>query len=202
MIINARNDGGMHLSLSFLYILLGVELQSYLLTMQLFQGVHNSTAQMIGFLIGTSGYGYVLFSLFYMPRPVILWENIEGLMYYMFICFSGPGFSQQAKIFLYSISPLLQVRFSIIRKIKNRTCPFAISVYLLNIFMFYYIKGCPACPLRLSVNLPICILATVIAIGLLILLSKQKKEGPLVCFRELIEGKSYEYLQEINLSEG
>lgn len=68
--------------------------------------------------------------------------------------------------------------------------------------MFYYIKGCPACPLRLSVNLPICILATVIAIGLLILLSKQKKEGPLVCFRELIEGKSYEYLQEINLSEG
>ena len=157
---------------------------------------------MLGFLIGTAGYAYVICSLFYMPRPVILWESIEGLMYYMFICFAGPGFSQEAKIIMYAISPLLQARFSIIRKIKNKTCPYALSVYLINIFMLYYIKGCPACPLRLPLNIPVCVVASLIAIGMLVLLEKQRRDGPLICLREMIEGKSYEYLQEINLSEG
>lgn len=120
----------------------------------------------------------------------------------MFICFAGPGFSQESKIIMYAISPLLQARFSIIRKIKNKTCPYALSVYFLNLLMLYYIKGCPACPLRFSLNIPICVVATLIGIGMLVLLEKQRRDGPLMCFREMIEGKSYESLQEINLSEG
>jgi hypothetical protein len=103
---------------------------------------------------------------------------------------------------LYALSPLLQMRFNVLRDIKNSICPFAFSLYLINIFFIYYFKGCPACVLRYPLDLFLCIKATVTAVIIAVLLYFQGRIGPLLCARQAIKGKDYRYLEEINLSEG
>jgi hypothetical protein len=103
---------------------------------------------------------------------------------------------------LYALSPLLQMRFNVLRDIKNSICPFAFSLYLINIFFIYYFKGCPACVLRYPLDLSLCIKATVTAVIIAVLLYFQGRIGPLLCARQAIKGKDYRYLEEINLSEG
>lgn len=124
------------------------------------------------------------------------------MLYYAYTCTSGFLFSQEGNIMLYALSLLLQMRFNVIRNIKHSICPYALSIYLINIFFVYYFKGCPACLLRFPLNLPICIIATVIAVGLAISLQMQGRYGPLLCARQAIQGKDFKYMEEINLSEG
>jgi hypothetical protein len=94
-------------------------------------------------------------------------------MYYMYECANGYLFSQAGNIILYALSPILQVRFNLIHNRRDSVCPFAIGMYFMNIFFFYYFKGCPACLLRFPIELGVCIKATVIAVILLVILCMQ-----------------------------
>jgi hypothetical protein len=156
----------------------------------------------IGVFIGLLGWGVSLATLLLLPRPFVGWESIEGLIYYGYTCSSGLFFTQSGNVMLYALSPLLQVRFNVLQNIKNSICPFAFSIYLINIFFIYYVKGCPACTLRYPLDLPLCFKATAVAVVLGVMLWMQGRKGPLLCLREAIQGKDYKYLVEINLSEG
>lgn len=127
---------------------------------------------------------------------------MEGLIYYLYECTSGSLFPQSTNVMLYAISPLLQLRFNVCRNVKNSVCPYAISIYLINIFFIYFFKACPSNLLRYSLDLLLCIKASIVAVILTILIYLQGRQGPLLCARELINGKDYKYLEEISLSEG
>jgi hypothetical protein len=81
-----------------------------------------------------------------------------------------------------------------IRNVKNSICPYALSIYFINIFFVYYFKGCPACLLRYPLDLGLCVNATTIAVVLSIILYFQSKCGPLLCAREAINGKDFTYI--------
>lgn len=80
---------------------------------------------------------------------------------------------QSGNMILYALSPVLQVRFNLVRNRKDSVCPFATAIYFINIFFFYYFKGCPACILRFPIELDACIKATLIGIVLVVVLCMQ-----------------------------
>lgn len=121
-------------------------------------------------------------------------------MYYGYAVSSTGMLSQYSNILLYVLSPLLQIRFNIMRKEKHGICRHVFAVYLINILFLFYVKGCPGCLLRYPLDLSLCIVAAGLALILGIVLYLQGKYGPLLCLRECIQGKDFKYKYEINLS--
>ena len=103
---------------------------------------------------------------------------------------------------LYALSPLLQIRFNILRNTKNAICPYGLGMYLINIFFIYYFKACPACVLRYPLDMSLCIKATIVATILSVLVVMQGRYGPLLCLRQYFRGKDHNYMVEIEFSEG
>jgi hypothetical protein len=114
-------------------------------------------------------------------------------MYYGYAVSSTGMLSQYSNIILYALSPLLQIRFNIMRKEKHGICKHVFAIYLINIFLVFYVKGCPGCLLRYPLDLSLCIIALCLAFLFGIMLYLQGKFGPLVCLRECIQGKDFNY---------
>lgn len=161
------------LSFAFVYVIIGFELQSHIFVMRLFEATPDQSMHTLGLMIGILGWGVTLSSLLYLPRPISFCESMEGLGYYMYECANGFLFSQAGNMLLYALCPLLQVRFNIIKSRRDSVCPFSMVIYFINIFFFYYFKGCPACVLRFPIELDVCIKATLIAIALAVILFMQ-----------------------------
>ncbi len=181
------------ISLSLVYVVVGWELQAHSTVISLFQAAQDEVSGM-GMFLGFMGWGLTLLVLFVLPQPFFPWETFEGLVYYAYAISSAGLFSQSTNILLYALTPLLQVRFNIMRKEKHSVCWYFYALYLVNIFFLYYIKGCPASLLRYPIDLTICFTATFIAALLGAILYLQGKYGPLLCLRELILGKDFRYM--------
>ena len=199
MVTNFREANG-KLSMAYVYVIIGWELQAHLTVIKMFEGDENVAE--FGILIGMAGWVATLSSLLVLPRPLVLWESFEGLVYYSYACTSGFLLSQAGNVMLYALAPLLQIRFNILRKSKNSICAYGMAMYFINIFFIYYFKACPACVLRYPLDLPLCLKASIVALILGVILKMQGKYGPLLCLRQYFQGKDHIYLVEIELSEG
>jgi hypothetical protein len=72
MIDSFRRDSN-KLSFSFVYVLIGWELQSHLLVIRLFEASNDAEMMGLGIMIGLIGWGAVLCSLFLLPRAIYPW---------------------------------------------------------------------------------------------------------------------------------
>jgi hypothetical protein len=119
------------------------------------------------------------------------------LGYHLFSCSNQFLLPQEVNLLLYAFSPLLQVRFNIIRNIKNGVCPYAISIYLINIVLTCSVNA--SIPFVFGTPLPhshcnaFAIIATILC-GILYL------QGKLEPFLDLIgytHRKYAKYMEEI-----
>ena len=190
------------LSMSFVYTILGWELQVHLTIMTMFVNLNSEGLVIIGSSIGLLGWACTLVALFYLPRPAMPWEQCEGLIYYLYECGGGFLFSANVNIFLFSLILLFQVRFNLLMNLNHSISIPALLLYLTNIVIILYPKGCPVNVLRQQVNYPLCVAIVFFACVQIWLLLQQKKNGPYLCLREMIKGKDYNYYEDILISEG
>jgi hypothetical protein len=171
------------LSMSFVYIILGWELQVHMTIMSMFMSVNNEVLVVLGSSIGLLGWGCTLLALFYLPRPAMPWEQCEGLIFYLYECGGGFLFSSNVNIFLFSLILLFQLRFNMLMNLNQAISTPAILLYLTNIILILYPKGCPVNILRQQVNYPLCVIIFLFAYLQTHLLMQQKKKGPYLCLR-------------------
>jgi hypothetical protein len=170
--------------------------------MTMFVKLNSEGLVIVGSCIGIVGWGFTLLALFYLPRPAMAWEQCEGLLFYLYECGGGFLFSSNVNIFLFSLILLFQLRFNILMNLNHSISTPALLLYITNIILILYPKGCPVNLLRQQVSYPLCVAIVLMACLQIWLLQKQRRNGPYLCLRQMIKGKDYNYYEDIMISEG